>query len=174
MGKSLSRRHTGPHAHRSRILYGVASSTNRFDLSCGGDPDRRVTVQRRAGSWSVRLQERILRVMTYVTPMIQLPESEIVALEAGMRGDEADALPLSANVSCLPRRAVGRGEGVGGWGKRVGAPDMTIGAIRFYKDYPNVCIELDGKPLGKCDGDELTAGLRGLLHRSRSRASSED
>ena len=93
----------------------------------------------------MRLQERILRVMTYVTPMIQLPESEIVALEAGMRGDG-----------------------------RVGAPDMTIGAIRFYKDYPNVCIELDGKPFGKCDGDELTAGLRGLLHRSRSRASSED
>lgn len=81
--------------------------------------------------------------MTYVTPMIQVRESEVINLEGGMRGDG-----------------------------RIGEPDMTIGVIRFRRDYPSVSIELAGELFGKCDGALFTAGLRRLLNGPR--ASSDD
>lgn len=63
---------------------------NRVHVPCNGDPLRRLFIQKRPGSWCLRLQKCVAKVMTNISPMIQIQASKIDDLEEMLRGTSTD------------------------------------------------------------------------------------
>lgn len=112
-------------------------TSNRFDLSCAGDLDRRIHVEVISGAWNIRLLHRAAGRMEYITPNLAATLEQIEFIEAALRGDV----------------------------KPGDIPELVLGPVRISKgEYPLVSIELDGEPFGKVDGALFTAGIRKLMH----------